>query len=267
MVMVRPGWHGSFVSYYRDLSPCTELGGSDRILAVGWLAPGEPFASGPFPDDLLACLLCRPREVMSCGTHWCELCMPTANDDSYWGESQRVASGSSDFLVAGDGGITYAAPELIYHYIRDHGYAPPEEFTAALRASCAHRSAAEVRIATRRHSYECAVKAFDEELEALRIAFTHPTIDAERFIFGDLRAKTKFGRLKQVEDVEAILLHRAPGLSGDEARDATAQLWAAWHRFLDQGDSDAEWLQLSGPPRSSSSSAFCSAPDEACAND
>ena len=69
----------------------------------------------------------------------------------------------------------------------------------------------------------------------------------ERLIFSDLRAKTKFGRLKQVEDVEAIVLHRAPLLSVDEAQGAAAELWAAWHRFLSHEDFEADWLRLDGP--------------------
>lgn len=213
------------------------------------MAAGEPFATGAFPDDLLACLRCRRTEVGSFGFHRCELCLPTANEDPLSEESQRVASGSSVHLIDGAGGITYAAPELIYHYIRDHGYAPPEQFTAALRATCARRSAAEVRIATRRYSYESVVRAFDEVLEQLGIAFTHPSMGAQRLIFYDLRAKTKFGRLKQVEDIATVLLHRAPGLSDEEAQDAAAEVWAAWHRFLSHEDFDADWLQISGPPQ------------------
>jgi len=153
------------------------------------------------------------------------------------------------FLVDGVGGITYAAPDLIYHYIRAHDYAPPEQFTAALRAWCARRSPADIRMATRRYAYECALGAFDEELGDLGIAFTHPAIDAQSLIFPDLRAKSKFGRLEHVGDVEAILRHRAPALSGAKAQAAAADVWAAWHRFLSHAEFGADWLQLSGPQR------------------
>lgn len=236
------------MSHYRDLTPWGELGRSEGTLAVGWLAAGKPFARGAFPEDLLACLLCRPAELLSMGTHRCELCMPTANDGPFVEELNYVAGGSTVHLVAGARGITYAAPELIYHYIRDHGYAPPEKFVAALRISCAGRSTGEVRRADQRHAYERAVKAFGEAVEALPIAFTHPRVHAEDLIFYDLRAKTKFGHLEQPEDVEAIVLHRAPDLSPQEAHDAATGLWAAWQRFLGHEAFQAEWLQLSGPP-------------------
>ena len=120
------------MTYFRDLSPCTDVALSDGVLAVGWLAADEPFETGTFPDELLACLLCRPPGLHSCGTHWCDLCLPTANRDELSEQSPQVAGGSSVFLVDGVGGITYAAPDLIYHYIRAHNYVPPEQFTAAL---------------------------------------------------------------------------------------------------------------------------------------
>jgi hypothetical protein len=235
------------VAFFRDLSPYTDLR-VEGILAVGWLAAGEPFKTGAFPDDLLACLLCRPPEVMSGGVHRCELCLPTANEDLFSEASQRVAGGSSVHLIAGDGGFIYAAPELTYHYIRDHGYAPPEQFTAAFRATCARRSVAEVLLATRRYAYETAVRAFDNDLSQLGVAFTHPSTHAQELIFYDLRAKTKFGRLGHVDDIASILLHRAPGLAEDEAPSAAAKVWAAWHRFLGHEDFEADWLRLGGPP-------------------
>ena len=32
-------------------------------------------------------------------------------------------------------GVVYAAPELIAHYVEDHGYLPPPEFVEAVRLS------------------------------------------------------------------------------------------------------------------------------------
>jgi len=239
-------WHRFWMPFYRDLSPHTERG--DRVLAVGWLAHGEPFATGAFPEDLLACLLSRPPDVVSAGSHWCELCLPTANR-FFSEESPRVASGSYVFVIPGTRGTTYVAPALICHYITEHGYAPPEEFTAALRVECARRSPDKVRIAARSYSYARAVAAFQEELAKLRIAFTHPTSEAEGLMFGNLRAKSKFRRLHHVSDIEAVLVHHAPNLQRAEAESAAAQLWEAWHRFLGHEDFETDWLQLSGPQR------------------
>ena len=234
---------------FPDLSPYTyfPLVRGQRMLNVGWLGAGEPFATGPFPAELLACVLdlCRSSVNRTEGFHECELCPPTREGSLIVGlGGAGVSLGNGEIHVEGDNGIVYAAPTLIYHYIRDHGYAPPMEFTEALRAFCARRP---VEPRTRRRLYQAALRAFAEELGVLRSAFPQLTMVPERLIFSDLRAKTKFGRLKQVEDVEAILLHRAPLLSVDEAQGAAAELWAAWHRFLSHEDFEADWLRLDGP--------------------
>ena len=40
--------------------------------------------------------------------------------------------GSAEIRVKGINGKIYAAPNLIYHYIKDCGYLPPREFLDAL---------------------------------------------------------------------------------------------------------------------------------------
>lgn len=39
--------------------------------------------------------------------------------------------GNGEIRVGSDG-ITYAAPVLIVHYIKDHGYLPPAQFLEAI---------------------------------------------------------------------------------------------------------------------------------------
>ena len=244
------------MAFFPDLSPYTyfsvdhfSVDRGQRMLNVGWLGGSEAFATGPFPADLLACVLVLCRSSVNCthGFHECELCPPTGDGSLLVGlGGARVALGNGEIHVQDDNGIAYAAPTLIYHYIRDHDYGPPHEFTEALRALCTRRSAAPL---TKRQSYEAAVSAFQEELGILRTAFPQLPTAAEQRIFLDLRAKTKFGRLKQLEDVEAILLHRAPLLSVDEARGAAAEIWAAWHQFLSHEKFEADWLRLDGPTR------------------
>jgi hypothetical protein len=41
--------------------------------------------------------------------------------------------GYSEIRVIGPSGQSYAAPSLIYHYINQHRYKPPDVFLAALR--------------------------------------------------------------------------------------------------------------------------------------
>ena len=47
-------------------------------------------------------------------------------------DGKRIGLGSAEILVQGKNGKSYAAPNLIYHYIKDCGYLPPKEFLDAL---------------------------------------------------------------------------------------------------------------------------------------
>jgi hypothetical protein len=40
--------------------------------------------------------------------------------------------GAAEIHVDGDDGSAYAAPSLIVHYVREHGYRPPRQFRAAV---------------------------------------------------------------------------------------------------------------------------------------
>jgi hypothetical protein len=43
-----------------------------------------------------------------------------------------IPCGSAELHVAAADGRVYAAPSLVLHYVRDHGYGPPAEFVAAV---------------------------------------------------------------------------------------------------------------------------------------
>jgi hypothetical protein len=43
-----------------------------------------------------------------------------------------VLLGSAEAWISDHRGTVYAAPNLIYHYVRDVGYLPPEEFVEAV---------------------------------------------------------------------------------------------------------------------------------------
>lgn len=70
------------------------------------------------------------------GYHICNLCTDVSRSQ-YVTEhhSKRLFLGSAEIRVVGEQGITYAAPTLIFHYVRDHAYRPPEEFLRALGVS------------------------------------------------------------------------------------------------------------------------------------
>lgn len=131
--------------YYEDLSPYQYLKGSkEKALNVGWLAAGHAFPLGNVDNDVLQRirLLCKIRVNGMRGFHVCDFCKvpPDANAGWQWFlntalkiDGVRVPLGSSEIRVHDKNGAVYAAPNLIHHYIANHGYLPPEEFLQAIR--------------------------------------------------------------------------------------------------------------------------------------
>jgi len=101
----------------------TPFGSGAGVFAVGWLSAFHPFRAGepdPALADMLDRMLCDPRRWLpwACaGMQVCEFC--------------AEASGAQGLLVpAGD--VLFVAPDLIGHYVRRHGYVPPDELSAAV---------------------------------------------------------------------------------------------------------------------------------------
>lgn len=108
------------------------------LLCVGWLDPAHPFNTGETPDGFSQLLadMCRQGTNRTRGFHRCEFCPPPADG---LGFSERpsidgVALGSAEIRVHG-GDATWAAPDLIIHYVLDHAYLPPQPFIDAVFAS------------------------------------------------------------------------------------------------------------------------------------
>jgi hypothetical protein len=102
---------------------------ADSWVAVGWLEPDHPFPRGEVSLEFVA----RLREFarrwgqsvealgwsVAGGYHTCEFC------GKAWGSGTfGVPAGDHVFFV----------PEMIAHYVEQHGYAPPAEFIAAVLA-------------------------------------------------------------------------------------------------------------------------------------
>jgi hypothetical protein len=96
------------------------------VRAVGWLEAGHPYRRGPVPEAFVAALRRQVAEayqpVLYMGFHPCSLC-----------PEGRQRAGLRNLLVPTER-LLYVAPELIAHYVEDHGYQPPEEFVAAVLA-------------------------------------------------------------------------------------------------------------------------------------
>ncbi|MGO1056455.1 DUF7919 family protein [Crossiella sp. CA198] len=138
------------MAVYEDLSrygyqPVEVVGA--EVLTVGWLGAGVEFERGePAADfvDALRKLAAFESVGQTRGYHYCWLCQAVAGFD--WepaeipcAEAERGALtlGSAEIHVPGAGGVVYAAPNLICHYVLAHQYSPPAEFVAAVLAASA----------------------------------------------------------------------------------------------------------------------------------
>lgn len=123
----RSAAEGFGVSWFPDMGTACMIAHGDHVRAVGWLSDQHPFPTGDTPPEFLARLkeFCRRwgdglgplAWSVFMGPHECELC---------W---KCTASGN---IGVPAGGVLFAAPEMVAHYVEVHKYAPPAEFVAAV---------------------------------------------------------------------------------------------------------------------------------------
>ncbi|GLH75601.1 hypothetical protein SSBR45G_05090 [Bradyrhizobium sp. SSBR45G] len=126
------------MAYFRDFSPyqyghCDAVPGAQN---VGWLALGHAFETGQALEGDLDLLWahCKLAICATRGLHSCEFCSDLSSAGfrvTRNGETLKL--GYSEIRVIGPSGQSYAAPSMIYHYISQHRYKPPDVFLAALR--------------------------------------------------------------------------------------------------------------------------------------
>lgn len=122
--------------YYTDLSLYRYLQSTEDPpqLNVGWLDRDHAYPQGEAPEGFLDRLwaFCCEQVNLTRGVHKCELCSePTFGVRVQRGD-EECWLGSAEIRVFGREAGTYAAPNLIYHYVVDHHYLPPEEFIRAV---------------------------------------------------------------------------------------------------------------------------------------
>ena len=114
-----------------DLTPM----GQPRLIAVGWLARGEPYERGPLPEafvDKLLDLLENPWEpYATAGFHRCEFCRISGGPAQLQRGSRWISLGVRNLYVPGDGKV-FMSPSLIAHYMDAHEYCPPEPYQHAV---------------------------------------------------------------------------------------------------------------------------------------
>ncbi|MFF0728672.1 hypothetical protein [Streptomyces sp. NPDC004134] len=123
---------------FDDLSPYSYLPESIppgvSALNVGWLDAGQVFPVGEVPAGFLEKLgdLCAHHaQAQMRGWHSCNLehaggapPYPVTVDVG----GRTVALGGAEIRVVDREGAWLAAPNLVYHYVEEHGYLPPGAF-------------------------------------------------------------------------------------------------------------------------------------------
>jgi hypothetical protein len=135
------------MAYFPDLSPYA-YGHSlhPGVFHVGWLDGTHPFPKGSVESRLIEkmkLLAEKPVELYR-GRHVCELCIEppdpkktalpnrvVVDPNSSWAKWLALPSSNGEMRVA-LGGVTFAAPVLIVHYIEEHGYLPPAQSLKAI---------------------------------------------------------------------------------------------------------------------------------------
>lgn len=125
------------MTYYPDLSVYEYGRFGENIFNIGWLDKTYNFPTGKTNELFIERLFefCEQKVEEYRGYHLCNLC----NDENpeifvarY--KQKSISLGNSEIRVFAQAGKVYAAPNLIYHYVVDHDYYPPEEFIQSVMA-------------------------------------------------------------------------------------------------------------------------------------
>lgn len=124
--------------YIPDLVPYASFSyiGEFVLKAVGWLDNKHDFPKGDVPGEFVTRLqeFCRRPFVVTFGVHYCEFCADDYHGTYILHDQGKVFLGSTDIAVFDEpqSKIAYIAPDMVYHYVVDHNYLPPEAFVKAI---------------------------------------------------------------------------------------------------------------------------------------
>src|SRR5687767_2054296 len=128
--------------YYDDMSIYEYMSGFPMLTVfnIGWLEGEHPYTTGDIDDEALnqiRQILFHEKDINKMrGFHMCSLCPydPVHHAPMYVQIDGKARTlGMSEIWIPGDNDVVYAAPSMIYHYIVEHTYKPPEMFLEALR--------------------------------------------------------------------------------------------------------------------------------------
>jgi hypothetical protein len=122
--------------YYQDLTPYQYISveKDPPTLNIGWLDNTHPYpqgqASAPFVARLW--LFCQSPVNQTRGYHACQFCAEPSFGVRFQHGDEECWLGSAEIRVFSLEGTAYAAPDMVYHYVVDHHYLPPEEFVRSV---------------------------------------------------------------------------------------------------------------------------------------
>jgi hypothetical protein len=128
--------------YYPDLSVYEYIRHEgDNVLNIGWLDELHEFPKGKVSEQFLEKLqyICFSQRInQTRGYHrspfltWKKIFRSIHIGYPIRIKSKLIFLGSAEIRVPGKNNIIYAAPNLIYHYVKDCHYLPPSEFIKAV---------------------------------------------------------------------------------------------------------------------------------------
>ena len=128
------------MTWLADLSPCTYVfpgPNASQFLSVGWLEPSHPYSQGEVSEPVFSPPVRTPgRAIRSQDVQRISrlralrLCPPRGPVRGF-----SFCSGATNLYVPHEPrAVIFVAPSLIAHYIAEHDYKPPDEFSDAIAA-------------------------------------------------------------------------------------------------------------------------------------
>ncbi|SRR6266404_6148375 len=126
--------------YYEDMSAYSFYlpFALSEVKNIGWLDAEHDFRKGAVDSEILDKLyrliikseLINTNVNVSRGVHSCNVC---GNENIILSTAEKTILGRSEiWMPSGQEGQFFAAPSMVYHYIKDHHYLPPPEFISAI---------------------------------------------------------------------------------------------------------------------------------------
>jgi hypothetical protein len=135
----------SYFEFRQDMSECNFSSDQDiSVLNVGWLSSSVSYTTGNIYDDFIKKLRrlvvnsesspFKPIVWRSRGQDSCPLCL--LRDFVLEDNENTEILGSSEFFIPcySKKNSYFISPSLIYHFIADHNYLPPEQFINSVMA-------------------------------------------------------------------------------------------------------------------------------------